>query len=64
MYKTILEKQTLPLHGRLWILARSQIVSNRDNPQLRKRMLDGLATKKCHDFRLSVPSVGQATTGM
>ena len=48
----ILEKNTLPLHGRLWIQVHSQVVSIRHNPEFRKKLLDRLDTKnvKNSDF--------------
>ena len=55
------EKYTLPLHGRQWIQVHSQIDSIRYNTKLWKKLIDGLDTKECKEFRLFVHSVQQTT---
>ena len=52
MHKTILEKCTLPLHGRLWMQLNSGIDSIRHSPEFQKKLLDGHDNKKCQVFRI------------
>ena len=44
------------------IQVHSEILSNRHNPEIQKKLLDSLDTKRCQELRLSVHSVQRATT--
>ena len=55
-------KNTIPLHGRLWIQVHSEILSIRHNPEFQKKLFDRVDTKEYQELRLFVRSVRQATT--